>query len=253
MMRLSNSSRYSRAGGSPWTRRIWSSTFSSPWLPAFARMTFLVLFAVGATSASAAPKQPKIPKDAPFCPAPGAKLVFIAPSGEPFRAAQGEVYPVAVWFMRADADHDGRMALAEFLADADRFFSRLDADKDGQLIPEELTAYERDIAPEIAIYQQRPDRPAKRSSKPDTRYGGAMGAGRYGLLNIPHPVASADADYNRGIDRTEYAAAAKRWFAQLDTARAGALILANLPATPAQTLASLPCRPIPPRPEGASR
>jgi hypothetical protein len=78
------------------------------------------------------------------------RQLFIAPSGEPFRAIAGAPYPVAAWFAQADANHDGRIDLGEFNADFMRFFDRLDTNHDGMLSSAEIKAYETNIAPEVA-------------------------------------------------------------------------------------------------------
>lgn len=56
-----------------------------------------------------------------------------------------------------------------------------------------------------------------------------MGAARFGILNIPEPVASADGDFNRSVTPAEFDAAADRRFAMLDTDGLGALARTNLP------------------------
>lgn len=176
--------------------------------------------------------------------------------GEPFRAAKGEPAPVNAWFAAADADHDGRLTLAEMVADADRFFTRLDLDGDGEIAPEEVAAYENRVAPEIRVYQGgysgrgplgRGDERARdvaermrRNPKGGDVYDGEIGAGRFAWLNIPEPVASADADMNRGVSRAEFRSAAQARFVLLDKAQAKALTLATLPPLPARPSACPP-------------
>ena len=202
------------------------------------RIALLLLLGVGGPALAA--------NRLPPCPPPHPQL-FLSPMGEPFRAAAGAPDPVGAWFARADVDHDGQISLAEMVADADRFFTALDVNGDGELLPDEVTRYERDVAPEVQLYVSRPnpfgmgarsERTRKRPSRKSLEYGGAMGAGRYAFLNIPEPVAAADADLNRAVDRDEFRKTAVRRFGQLDTARAGRLTLATLPRTPAQVAAS---------------
>ena len=50
------------------------------------------------------------------------------------------------------------------------------------------------------------------------------------MLNIPQPVAAADADFNRGVSRDEFREAAAARFTLLDTAHAGRIGLAQLQA-----------------------
>jgi hypothetical protein len=80
------------------------------------------------------------------------------------------------------------------------------------------------------------DRPAWDSSrKREDRYDGyrtdgLQGAARYGLLNIPQPVASADADFNRLITLTEFRQAASYRFKLLDNHGQGRITLPELEA-----------------------
>lgn len=76
--------------------------------------------------------------------------VFIAPSGEPFRAPAGSPYPVVSWFAQADRNHDGKVDLGEFTTDFMHFFDRIDTDHDGILSAAEIKAYETAIAPEVS-------------------------------------------------------------------------------------------------------
>jgi EF hand len=75
--------------------------------------------------------------------------VFISPCGRPFRAKAGQPYPVGAWFKLADANGDGKLDQAEFVADAMAFFKLLDRDGDGVLSPMEVAFYEQRIAPEV--------------------------------------------------------------------------------------------------------
>ena len=206
-----------------------------------------------ATSLAGAPRV-KIPADAPYCARPGTRQVFVSPMGEPFRAAADQPYPSAAWAAQADSDHDGWISRAEFIADARRFFATLDTDHDGRLTPEEVEAYERHVAPEIALYGSigdRRDAPLIPYVRPGllgpgrSNYGGEMGAGRYAWLNVPEPVAAADSDIDRLVSVGEFAAAAGRRFDALDRKEAGRLRLADLPKTLAQQAAEGPCQPRP--------
>jgi hypothetical protein len=75
--------------------------------------------------------------------------VFFSPSGRPYRARQGDPYPVTNWFHMADANGDGKIDHAEFLADAESFFKVLDRNGDGVISPQEVQFYEQRIAPEV--------------------------------------------------------------------------------------------------------
>ncbi|MFZ5706027.1 MAG: EF-hand domain-containing protein [Pseudomonadota bacterium] len=202
-------------------------------------------------------------KDAPPspCSEPFRQPLFISPIGEPFRTKDDADQPMRRWFEQADRDHDGRLTVAEMQLDADRFFATIDKDGSGEILPDELMAYELNVAPEIRLYQFRgdprggPGGPAggnaplpggkppqsggKRPTPPD--YGGAAGAGRYSFLNVPNPVASADRDFDRAISLREYRAAAAERFRDLDKDGRGFLTLADLPRTPAQIVANAQC------------
>lgn len=62
--------------------------------------------------------------------------------------------------------------------------------------------------------------------------GDLQGAARYGLLNMPEPVAAADTDFNRAVTLEEFRAAAIARFQLLDKAQTGKLTLAQLEAMP---------------------
>ena len=194
----------------------------------------------------AAPEEPLITvRGYPWAP-------FISPMGEPFRGGANRQAPIVRWFERADANRDGVLTTEEMLADADRFFVRLDSNRDGQIDPQEITAYEWEIAPDIQVNSnwKRPrGQPApatsrgKRGKRAEDRYDGyqvdgLQGAARYGLLNIPQPVASADADFNRVVTLIEFRQAASYRFRILDTRGQGRTTLSELQAR------------LPTRPEG---
>lgn len=184
----------------------------------------------------------------PGGPRGGGKQVFISPAGEPFRADPGQPYPVAAWFAGADADHDGALTRAEFVADSLRFFDRIDADKSGVVDGFEVSAYERNIAPEIvqssAMPQQAMEGPSggegPEGDGPRRRPNGLgnmlLGATPFALLAEPQPVMGADADFNRRITRDEAAKAAAARFKLLDKDGDGRLTLAELPKTPMQKI-----------------
>jgi hypothetical protein len=171
----------------------------------------------------------------PAEPPPGGGRLFLSPSGEPFRTGDG----LAAWFGAADADHDGALTLAEFRADAARFFKLLDADGDGWVDGAENSAYERKIAPEItqaflgggpggARGGPRPNSRiiSKAGKRPEPR----QGAARFSLLNEPQPVRGADFDLNQRVSAEEWAKAAGRRFSLLDTDGDGKLTVATLAA-----------------------
>jgi len=75
--------------------------------------------------------------------------VFISPCGKPFRAKPGAPYPLVDWFRQADKDGDGKLELAEFIADSMAFFKVLDRNGDNIISPQEVAFYEQRIAPEV--------------------------------------------------------------------------------------------------------
>lgn len=191
---------------------------------------------------AAADEQPIVVRGYPWAP-------FISPMGEPFRPPSSGEAPIARWFNQADRNHDGSLTADEMQADADRFFARLDENQDGQIDPQEITAYEYDVAPDVQVNsqwkRQRGDAAAKAEPKRDYFPGdwtrrpgedhsdgyhadGLQGAARYGLLNIPQPVAGADTDFNRLVTLAEFRQAASYRFSLLDDRNQGRLLLTEL-------------------------
>lgn len=185
----------------------------------------------------------------------GLPNLFISPAGKPYRAARGEPYPVNAWFAAADKNHDGKITLEEFRADAIAFFDELDANHDGVIDGFESQAYEQRIAPEILPRIEglaaeegmnltlgrhtagEPEIGASRGARGGRERAGdrkAQGAGLFGLLNEPEPVTAADTQFDSKITRQEFLSAADRRFEALDIGREGYLTLATLPKTPVQ-------------------
>ena len=195
--------------------------------------------------------------------------LFVSPSGEPFRSAEGGGCPFEAWFAQADADHDGALDLAEFRADAVRFFTTLDQDGDGVLEAEEVRRYEQVVLPEILgrSREASADRPTLRRAALYTQFGGGGqggfggggggggggrggrqqeaepdhapapgsiaspdGASRYGLLDEPEPVSGSDLNFDGRITRAEFMTRAAQRFETLDPQGAGRLTLVALRA-----------------------
>jgi hypothetical protein len=76
-------------------------------------------------------------------------------------------------------------------------------------------------------HSQRPGRAEAGDRRPE-------GAGLFGLLNEPEPVAAADVNFDARITLNEFLAAADRRFAALDKKHLGYLTLDALPKTPVQ-------------------
>jgi Ca2+-binding EF-hand superfamily protein len=200
-----------------------------------------------------------------------AGLAFMSPMGEPFFGRTQGQDGLAVWFEQADRNHDGSITLDEMAADAQRFFDLLDTNHDGEIDPDEIAHYEQVIAPEVrrgpmlatAETTQSQDvgsrgdhqggyHGAGRGGGRGHHRGGAGGgdfgagfggddeasAGRFGLLAIPEPVASADADLNRGVSSEEFRKAATERFSLLDMKHSGRLTLPELQGIRQSSLAA---------------
>ena len=157
---------------------------------------------------------------------------FISPMGEPFRPPSSGEAPIARWFVQADRNRDGALTPDEMQADAERFFARLDDNGDGQIDPDERKTYEQEVAPEIQVNsdwrRQRGEEKQKQDAHDGYHKGGLQGAARYGILNLPQPVASADADFNRAVSLEEFRQAAAYRFKLLDGNNHGRLMLPEL-------------------------
>jgi Ca2+-binding EF-hand superfamily protein len=196
---------------------------------------------------------PAVPPSTPITVTGHPWAPFISPMGEPFRAHNTSDDTLAAWFRKADRNHDGVLTADEMVADAERFFATLDLNHDGEIDPDEIDHYEWDVAPEIQVNSRTrrpPGQPApaalptdddeplvehrrKRGSEYDPSlglHGELQGAARYGLLNIPEPVAAADADFNRAISVEEFRQAAVERFQLLDAAHQGRISLEQLQA-----------------------
>ena len=191
---------------------------------------------------------------------------FISPMGEPFRYRAHGDDTLGSWFQQADLSHDGILTVEEMQGDADRFFTKLDSNADGKIDPDEIVNYEWEVAPEIQVMSKRRrgrDEP-RAEARPQPANGsdfdedewipalvgdglekGLQGAARYSLLNIPQPVASADADFDRLVTSMEFRQAAIVRFGLLDSLGQGSLTLDALRA-------KLPSYPTPPSAPGAA-
>jgi Ca2+-binding EF-hand superfamily protein len=196
-------------------------------------------------------------------------LTFISPMGEPFRSRPGDKAPEEVWFERADANGDGKITRAEFMADAGRFFRTLDVNHNDEIGPEEIEHYEEDIAPEVRTGgfdlpvpgagaggggghhrgggggggsrrhggggggHSAADEEGTSSSdtpSPAEHYDASSeGGARYSYLDLPEPVAAADTNFDRGVSPREFADAAHQRFDALDLNHDGVLTRDELP------------------------
>ncbi|MDB5483799.1 MAG: EF-hand domain protein [Caulobacteraceae bacterium] len=116
----------------------------TPTRRSFARCLALTPAALALPWPSALPAQQEDPFGGELPP-----NVFYSPCGRPFRAKPGAPYPIVDWFKQADANADGKIEHAEFVADAMAFFKVLDRNADGVISPQEVAFYEQRIAPEV--------------------------------------------------------------------------------------------------------
>jgi hypothetical protein len=166
-------------------------------------------------------------------PDPRHGRLFISPMGEPFDG-------LTAWFRQADSNSDGALTLVEMAQDGARFFATLDLNHDGRIDPDEVANYENVVAPfshvgptrrnfDTEIQSPDGDEETQRARSAHRAYGeGPQGAGRFGLLNIPEPVAAADTDFNRTVSLDEFKRAAMRRFDLLDSNHDGRLLLSDL-------------------------
>ncbi|MDP3749208.1 MAG: hypothetical protein Q8Q88_19400 [Phenylobacterium sp.] len=186
------------------------------------------LLLAGALAALGVPAFAQAPPDLP-----GGGL-FISPSGEPFRGGEDK----AAWFAGADGDHDSVLTLAEFRADAARFFKLLDVNADGQVDGAENQRYEREIAPEITGMSFGGPRGGGRPGEGrfikriGPKQAPREGAARFSMLNEPQPVRGGDGDLNQRVSAEEWAKVAGRRFGLLDADGDGKLTLDTLPRRP---------------------
>ena len=168
--------------------------------------------------------------------------MFISPMGEPFRPKARDDDALADWFAQADKNHDGRLTLDEMQADAERFFAQLDIAHDGEIDPDDITRYETAVAPEVTSGSSFGMMPGGKGSGHRAGFirgfdDQHQGAGRFGLLDLPEPVVSADSNFNRGVSLAEFRQAAAQRFMALDLDHHGYLTLPLLetirPAPPA--------------------
>lgn len=190
------------------------------------------------------------PQDGPIVVTGRGGVPFISPMGEPIRARTPNEDTLARWFNQVDRNHDGFLTPDELVADAERYFAMLDTNNDGQIDPDELQRYEWQVAPEIQVNSRlrRARAPGEKADKADSGAAGdekegrkrrsdrdnndygPQGAARYALLNIPEPIAQADADLNRAISLQEFRQAALERFQLLDKQHTGRLTLQQLEA-----------------------
>lgn len=172
------------------------------------------------------------PPAAPVSAFHHARRLFISPMGEPFRSSSRDDDTLADWFEQADKNHDGRLTIEEMQQDAERFFAILDVNHDGEIDPDEVAHYENVVAPEVRTGEHYSLAAIDGGGRTPGFFRGGddthQGAGRYGLLDLPEPVVSADSDFNRGVSLAEFRQAAVQRFLALDLDHHGYLTLAGV-------------------------
>lgn len=174
--------------------------------------------------------------------------VFFSPSGQPFRAANNQPYPVMKWFQQADMDKDGKISEQEFLADALQFYIKLDVNHDDYISSPENTRYENEVAPEIQRIDPRVKQPKRfENNDNDPNNAGVpnngkylhqmIGASQYGLLDEPQPVRAADANFDFRVSKQEWINASEARFGLLDINADGFITTDELAKTPVQIAA----------------
>ncbi|HEY0315192.1 MAG TPA: hypothetical protein VGC28_02890 [Sphingomonas sp.] len=162
----------------------------------------------------------------------GGGHIFISPMGEPFHT-EGGISAAEQWFRGADANHDNRITPKEFVDDAMRFFAVLDTDHDHMIGPDEIENYESVIAPEIRVLSTYGDPSLAKQDDDgnvtDPPYPTRLGAGRFGFLDAPEPVVTADLNFDRAISEQEFQTTALKRFKMLDVNGDGVLTRDELP------------------------
>ena len=197
------------------------------------RAATLALLAGGGLLLASAPDAISAPRRAQTTPLEDAHL-FISPTGQPFRSASGQPYPVVQWFKAADADHDGKLDKGEFKADAQAFFGVLDRNRDGMVTDSEIVYYETVLVPELNASGQA----AENDTSDKTKLAGDLqGAAPYALINDAEPVRSADDSFIGRLTLKAFLARADHNFDVLDERGRGYLVLEDLPRTQVQEAA----------------
>ena len=176
------------------------------------------------------------------------RLLFVAPSGKPYRGEPGQPYPSAAWFADADTNHDGKLTRAEYRANFISYFDTLDTNHDGEIDPNEIEHYENDILPEThmtgggfagyaaseAMSSASGDDSGSDDNSPKQPPEQPGGASFFGFFHFAEPIVWMDTNFNRGISRDEFAAGADRSWRMLNPDGKPWLTPADLPKTQAQ-------------------
>lgn len=180
-------------------------------------------------SATAAIAQPAPPKQPPF----ELGSVYLSLMGEPFRTTTTKEYPFRHWFSRADRDEDGAVSRLEFHQDAERFFATLDVDNDRLIDADEISRYEKVVAPPMIRAAGSAAGGSRRRPGPSARERPPAGPGGahpppMDIASIPQPLAMADINFDRRVTTQEFERAASRRFTNYDADKDGKLTAKEL-------------------------
>ncbi|WP_029013970.1 EF-hand domain-containing protein [Niveispirillum irakense] len=162
-------------------------------------------------------------------PLPMIRYAAVSPAGELLGAPTGDegAYRDAMlgWFNRADSNGDGRLDLAEMMADADRTFALYDQNKDGAVTSSELTAYRvaspHHTPPVQGGEKMRPGRLNMTAAEAETASRDSRGRPQY-RMGVD-PVMSADANADFRVTLAEFRVEMTRRHAQMDRNGDGAV------------------------------
>jgi len=121
------------------------------------------------------------------------------------------------WFAKADADHDGTVDVAEFLADARRLFAAMDLDRSGVLTPSVLSHYRAPYLAERAREEPPEESERERAGRLEREREPPIGKDR------ADPVMIADVNLRNRVTLDDFLALARRTFAGLDRNKDGRL------------------------------
>jgi hypothetical protein len=195
------------------------------------RQLTALICAAAAVALAAADKI--VPQSTPLAEA----HLFIAPSGQPFRSAPGQPYPVVQWFQQADRNHDGKIDRQEFRDDAAGFFHVLDRSGAGVLSDSDIDQYEKVLVPELGATD--PNAAESLDADQNKLSDAPQGAAYYSLINDAEPVRSADQSFIGRITLKMFLQRADQNFDTLDDKGRGYLTLEDLPRTPVQKVAQV--------------
>lgn len=162
---------------------------------------------------------------------PGIRYSAVSPLGEPLSAptADAEAYRTTMrdWFARTDANRDGKLSRAEFMAETARVFPLYDLNHDGYITSFELTQYRVSLPTHTPPADTgRRVRPGRVDLTPDEAATVRTdGRGRPDYRIGIDPVMGADSNSDFRVTLEELQAEAERRFTLMDKNGDGAISL----------------------------